>query len=129
MIFVVLLFVLLLNLFDISFLSLSFFITFYVWNLVFQLPKVRERAMTYRYRFSFLRQMFRIDDVIATRSPQIHPILRRQMPAITLMVMAYFITFEIGVFFGILGGLLVEGLCKLFRDQNNFFKHFKKFGK
>ncbi len=131
MIFLALLFVFvfLLTLTGVNMLSLSFFTTFYVWNLVFQLPEMRERAMTHRYRLSFLRQMFRVDDLIATRSPQVHPIIRRQMPVVTLMGIAFWVTFDFGVFFGILGGLLVEGLCVLFRSQNGIFKHFKKFGK
>jgi len=112
-----------------SLLALSFFITFYVWNLALHLPEVRQRAMTHRYRYSFLRQMFRVEDLIARRSPQIHPIIRRQMPPMTLIVMAFLITSQLSVFFGTLGGLLMEALYLILRGHNGFFQNFKKFGK
>ncbi len=109
-----------------SVLALSFFTMFYVWSLVFKLPEVRERAMTFKYRYSFLRQMFRLDELMMKRTPHIHPIVRRQMPPLFFMLIAFALTLDPFVFSGLLGGLLLEGLYALSRGHDGLFQNFKK---
>lgn len=107
---------------NLNYSSLNFIILGFCWNFTIKAPSLRERILLRKYRFSFLKFIFRLDDFLASFSDNYwKSTLLRSLPPLLISLFSFILSSRGWFFLTLLGSAYFEFVyyLKLRQAQKN----------
>ena len=99
--------------------TLNFIILGFCWNFTLRAPSIREKMLLRKYKFSFLKMVFRFDNFLSSLSEKYWTqTLIRSLPPLLISLLAFVISSDGWFFLTLLGSAYFE-LIYFFKNRSN----------